>query len=157
MAITLAQIVDAIEDTLDEATTLVRSQSYDELTEGIHDLPLLQVYPETQTGVSVGAETDRMTFGGAGGEEDTPARDKEYIIHADYYARQRSHIGEDMAALVNGIDAMENVLEAVNVKPYFSLEGIKAFSWFWTRVAFQYGDPQVRYVGARFEIRVRVF
>ena len=159
MAITPAQIIDAIENTLDEATTLVRSQSYDELTEGIHgaDMPLLQVYPEANSGVSAGSEADRMTFGGAGGDEDTPVRQKEYVIHADYYAQQRTKLGEDMSKLVDGIDAMENVLEAVNTSPYFGLDGIKAFHWAWSRVAFIYGDVQMPYVGARFVITVGVY
>ncbi|NIP86511.1 MAG: hypothetical protein GTO03_13470 [Planctomycetales bacterium] len=160
MAITLAQIIDAVEDTLDGATTVVRSQSYDELTEGVHpaDMPLLQVYPEANLGVDAGGGTsDRFTFGGKGGDENTPLRQKEYAIHADYYAQQRSHIGEDMSALVDGIDAMETVLESQDVKNYFGLAGIRSFTWSWSRVTFVYGDPQMSYVGARFVINVRVF
>lgn len=150
MSITLAQICDAIESTLDNATTLKRSQSYDELTEGIQDLPLLQVYPESGF-QSAASSTDRHTFGGSG----TPGRQTEFVIHADYYARQRAHIGEDMADLVDGIDAMQAVFEGQNQKDYFGLAGIQAFSWRWDRVTWTYAD--IQYMGARFTITVRVF
>ena len=150
MSITLAQICNAIETTLATATTVVRSESYDELTEGIHDLPMLQIYPEGSSQSPPGA-TDRHTFGGAG----NPVRQTEFVIHADYYARQRAHIGEDMAALVDGIDALQDVLEGQDQKPYFGLDGLKAFSWRWDRVTFVYAD--VNYIGARFMLLVRVF
>ena len=148
MAITLGQIVDAIESTLDDATTLVRSQSYDELTEGIHDTPLLQVYPQSGSQDPSGT-ADRTTFSAG-------VRQTEVIVHADYYAAERgAGIGEEMARLVDGIDAMTNVIEGQDEKPYFGLTGIKGFSWRWDRVTFDYGG--VNYVGARFMITLRVF
>jgi len=152
MSITLAQICDAIETTLGAATTLTatdgtHSQSYDELEEGIGDVPMLQVYPQSGSQDAAG-RTDRTTFGGGN-------RQTEFVIHADYYARERSHIGEDMALLVNGIDAMQNVFEGQDKKPYFDLAGIQAFRWTWERVQFAYGGTS--YMGARFMITVRVF
>ena len=101
MSITLVQIVDAIESTLSAVSTLARSMSYDELTEGMNDYPTLQIYPEDGDQDPSG-NTDRTTFGAG-------VRQTVFTIHADYYARQRSHIGEDMAALVDGIYAMQNV------------------------------------------------
>ena len=151
MSVTLAEICDAVEDTLAAAITVIRSESYDELTEGVHaaDVPLLQVYPEAGL-QDAGGRTDRYTF-------QAGARQTEFTLHADYFARQRSHIGLDMKALVNGIDALQNVLEAQDKKPYFGLDGIRAFSWTWSRVVFAYGDPQLAYMGARFVLLVRVF
>jgi hypothetical protein len=156
--VTLGAIVDAVEGVLDDATTLARSQTYDELTESIPpgDMPLLQVYPEGNPGVAVGGTTDRTSFGGG-------VRVQQYVIHADYYARQRSHIDEDMKALVDGIDAMEAVLVTENLKPYFGLsddagnDAIESFNWSWSRVTFVYGDAQTPYVGARFVINVFVY
>jgi hypothetical protein len=146
--VTLAQICDAIETTLGAATTVTRSQSYDGLTEGVHDTPLLQVYPENGT-QDVGGATDRTTFRGG-------VRQTEFTVHADYYAAARgTSIGEEMGRLVDGIDAITNVLEGQDQKPYFGLEGIKAFSWRWDRVIFDYAG--VAFVGARFAIVVRVF
>ena len=149
MSITIAQICDAIASTLSAATTTPRTQSYDELTEGVNDVPMLQVYPENGNQDPSG-NTDRTTFKAG-------VRQTMLTIHADYYAHQRVHIGEDMAALVSGIDALTDIFEAQDTKPYFGLEGIQAFSWSWQRVTFQYGDPQYSYVGARFIINVRVF
>ena len=156
--ITLNAIVDAVSDTLGTATTLNRSQSYDELTENIPDWPLLQVYWESFSPVSTDSGTDRRTFGGLGGDEDTPLRDKEIIVHADYYARPRSHIDEDMKAVVDGADALLDILETVDVTPFFGLDGIKAWSLqSATRSTFIYNDPQTPYAGVRFVIAIRVF
>ena len=149
MAVTLGQILNAIEATLATATTVNRSESYDELTEGIHDFPMLQVYPEAGT-QDPGGGTDRTTFRGG-------VRQTEFTIHVDYYARQRSHIGEDMSALVDGIDALQNVFEAQDTKSYFGLAGIRAFKWSWSRAVFTYGDPNVSYMGARFVLTIRIF
>lgn len=148
-SITLAQIIDAIEATLSTAPTLERSMSYDELTEGINDTPLLQVYPEAGDQDPT-TNTDRTTFRAG-------VRQTSLTINCDYYAQQRKHIGEDMAVLVDGIDAMTTIFEAQDTKPYFGLDGIQAFHWGWQRVTFDYGDPAINYVGARFTLTIRVF
>ena len=149
MAITFAQILDAIKTILATAPKLARAMSYNELTETIPDAPLLQVYPESGDQDPTG-NADRTTFKAG-------VRQTALIVHADYYAQQRSNLGEDMGKLVDGIDAMTTIFEAQDVKPYFGLVGIKAFHWSWTRVLFDYGTPGVNYVGARFIIVVRVF
>jgi hypothetical protein len=148
--ITLTAINSAIEAALAAATGLTYSQDYNELTEGMQDIPTLQVYwfsgPKTDP-TSGSAQT---TFGAG-------VRQKSITFHADLYARQRSHIGEDMAALLPLVDAIHNVLESQQ-KPYFGLAGIKAIeSWDPRQVIFEYGDQQINYVGARFVIQVRVF
>jgi hypothetical protein len=148
-SITLGQILDAIEATLSAAPTLARSMSYDELTEGISDTPLLQVYPEAGDQDPTG-NADRTTFRAG-------VRQTNITINCDYYAQQRKHIGEDMAALVDGLDAMTEIFESQDTKPYFALDGIKAFHWSWQRVTFDYGDPQISYVGARFTLLIRTF
>jgi hypothetical protein len=114
-SISLVQICDAIRTTLAPAVT--RAQSVNELREQISDKGILQVYPEANAGVDVAEGTsDRRTFGGKGGVEEKPVRLKTYTIHADYYAQARKVIGEDMQALVDGIDAIEQILEAQDVK-----------------------------------------
>jgi len=151
MSITIAQICDAIESTLGAATGITRSQSYDELTESIPtgDTPLLQVYPETVRANATG-ETDRSSFRGG-------VRQTEIVILADLYAQQRRHMGEDMEALVDGIDAIIDVIEDQDTKSYFGLAGIQAFSWRGERVTFVYGDAQQPYVGMRFYFTLRIF
>jgi hypothetical protein len=145
--ITLAQICNGIESALSAATTLARSQSYDELTEGVHDIPTLQVYPESGL-QDAGGNTDRTTFGAG-------VRQTEFTIHADYYAAQQSNIGEDMAALVNGIDAIQNELEKQDSTRFGFSDHNLSFRWSWTRVQFVYNEAN--YMGARFIIVVRVF
>lgn len=148
-SVTLGQILTAIETTLSAAPTLARSMNYNELSEGVPDMPMLEVYPESGTQDPSGG-TDRTTFKAG-------VRQTELIVVCDYYAQARAHLAEDMAKLVDGIDAMTDIFEAQDTKPYFGLEGIKAFSWQWRRVTFVRGDPQIPYVGAHFQVTVRVF
>jgi len=145
--ITNAQICDAIRNKLVAAVGV--AQSYNALTEGMNDPNLIQVYPEAAR-QDPGGQTDRTTFGAHVRQTDT-------TINVDYYARQRREIGEDMAALVAGIDAITAVLEAQSHEPAFGLAGIQQFSWSWTRVLFSYGDPDIRYIGARFVIHIRTY
>lgn len=147
--ITLGQILNAVKNTLAVAPTLARSMSYNELTEGINDTPLLQVYPESGDQDPTGS-TDRTTFKAA-------VRQTNFTVNCDYYAHTRANLGEDMAKLVDGIDAMTTIFEAQDTKPYFGLDGIRAYHWSWQRVIFDYGDAQIKYVGARFTITIRTF
>ena len=142
---TLDELIDGIETVLSAAPSLVRSQTYDELTEGIHEYPLLQVYPEENPGTDWATNTDRITLTGVHSL-------KEYIIHADLYARARSHIAEDMKQLVDSINELEDILDTQGCPP-FDLDFVRSFRWSWSRVTFRYGD--VDYVGARFRITVR--
>jgi len=131
-SVTIAQICDAIDTTLGEvlvtAGVLVKSHSYDELEEGMQDQNTLQIYPEEEGPVSSGSETQQITLGS------DPFIDEEIVIHADYYARQRSHIGEDMAGLVAGIDKIRANLKGQNCPNPFDLTGIATFQWSWRRV-----------------------
>lgn len=146
-AITLAQINTAIKDTLETASGILYGQNFDELTESIPDDAILQVYPQSGLADST-TNTDRKTFKGQ-------VRTKEYLFRCDVYTKQRSDIGEDMGKLLPLIDAVEAVLEQQDVKPYFGLDGIKAFKWMWERVEFEYAT--LSYVGARFELTITVF
>jgi len=142
---TLDALLDAIEGIMDDAASLVRSQTYDELTEGIHDYPLLQVYPEENTGTDWTGETDRVTLSGKHSV-------KEYTVHADIYAQQRANIAEDMKKCVDVANEMEDILDDLSY-PLFGLACVTSFRWSWRRVVFEYGG--VKYMGARFVIVVR--
>src|SRR3990167_5967940 len=115
MSITLLQICDAVRDTLGAAPSLVREQSLDELTESIPDTPLLQVYPERGSADPSG-NTDRTTFSAV-------VRQSIIVIHADLYAHQRSHIGEDMSLFATCVDELITEIEKQDTKPYFGLDG----------------------------------
>lgn len=149
MTITVEQINTAIADTLADATGLDANavQDYDELSEGIIDTPTLQVYwRRTRTDVESGSA--QTTFRGV-------VRQTSLTFHADLYAQQRSHIGEDMAALLPLIDAVQAELEEQRTTR-FGLENIEAIeSWQGDQTIFDYSGTL--YVGARFVIIVRVF
>jgi hypothetical protein len=153
--VTVAQICDAIDDTLGQplinSGDLIVSQNYDELTESVTDPKFLQIYPEEQLQTSIGSETQKMTLGG------TPYIQEDIVINVDYYARQRSHIGEDMSQLVSGIDAIRANLKTQNCPNPFDLTGIANFTWSWRRVIFEYGGPEQKYMGARFRLVLRTF
>jgi len=145
--ITITQIVDAIKTTLGAASGVARAQSGTQLTEGIPDTPLLQVYWEAEN-TSDFSQNDRLTFKAG-------RRAAHITIHADVYARQRSHIGEDIAAVQTLAEAVRDVLEAQDTEPYFALAGLKAFKWAAQRVTFTYGA--VDYGGIRFTLEVWVY
>ena len=149
MAITIAQINTAIADDLETATGLGADavQDFDELSEGINDTPMLQVYWfDTTTDPTSGAA--QSSFRGV-------VRQTSMTFRADLYARQRSHIGEDMEALLPLIDAIQIRLEAQKADR-FGLEGVKAIER-WTARQVVFETAGVGYVGARFEIKLRVF
>jgi len=153
MAVTIGQIVDAVADTLSATTGINRTQSYNELTEGMNTLPTLQVYPESW-GVSQDSATDRLTFvkqstGQPG------VRYTEMVLFADLYVRQRSQLNEDWGEAVDGADALNTMLEQEGTCDHFGLVGIKSFRWDAARVLFSYA--QTLYTGFRFTITVRVF
>jgi len=158
--VTLKQICDAIHQELGLALVasgdLTRSQNAasdnvlnDGLTEGINDPNTLQVYWEEESPVSVGGGTQKKTLGS------TPYIDEEIIILADYYCQQRAHIGEDMAKLIAGVDAIRANLKTQNCPNPFALTGIPSFQWSGQRVVFDYGG--VSYVGARFRLVLRTY
>ena len=148
-SVTVAQINDAVKDTLSAASGMTYAQSYNELTEGINDTPMLQVYWQSHR-VDPDSNTAQRSFRGV-------TRQTSLVFYADLFPRQRSHIDEDMGALLPLVDAIDEVLEAQRVKPYFGLEGIEAIEgWEAQQVLFEYPN-NIKFLGARFTIRLRVF
>lgn len=149
MTVSIADICDAITSALSAATGLSVAQSFDALGEGINDAPLLQVYPDAGEQDPSG-QTERTTFGAG-------VRQTSLTVLADLYAKQRAFLAEDMGKLVGMVDAITNVLEQQDSTPPFGLAGIQDFKWSWRRVVFQYGDPDIKYIGARFTLIMRIF
>ncbi len=148
--VSTADINTALLTTLGAAANLIRTQDFDEITEGMQDTPTLQVYPET-LGSDVTTNTDRSTFGGGLKQTDT-------IFNADVLVNQRSNIGEDMAKVLPLTDQIVEILQSQNKKPYFDINpktAIKAFSWTANRVIFSYAA--VDFIGVRFVITIRTF
>ena len=149
MSVTLGAICNGIETTLSAALGLEESEAYDELRDSLPSdmCPLLQVYPGSGS-CDVGGRTDRTTFGG-------DVRQKQIVILADLYASERSFLKQDMESTVDMLDALIDVLETQDDKPFFGVVGIQAFKWSWKRVTLRFGDAH--FMGARFTITLRIF
>jgi len=148
---TIADLILAIATTLGAAPSLTRTQyagvtaAISRLTEGAEDIPLLQVYPEANTTTDWTGQTDRISLNGKHSI-------KEYTIHADLLARQRSQMDEDMAQLVTSIDEFEAILDT-QAYPLFGRIYVTSYQWSWHRVVFRYAN--VDYMGARFVLVIR--
>jgi hypothetical protein len=94
--------------------------------EGIAETPTAQVYLEAMN-LSV--------------------RQRKVTLHIDVYARQRSNLADDVTAVQELADVVEEVLESQTHKPYFNLD-IEAFHYRLERVVFEYAS--VKYSGLRF-------
>ncbi|MBK8023517.1 MAG: hypothetical protein IPK19_19310 [Chloroflexi bacterium] len=141
--VTIAAINTAIAETLGGAAGIARAQDAGDLSEGVIDLPAVQVYWQGST-----TALDRVTFGAG-------VRQTRLTFHADVYARQRSHLGEDMAKVLVLAEAVQTVLEAQGRPPFFGLAGIRDLRWSAERATFDYGGAA--YAGVRFVIEVGVF
>lgn len=153
--LTTTQICDAIKDTLGASAEIARAQSVGELSDSMEDLPMLRVYPFFEETDPSGT-TDRQTFGGKGGDENTPVRWTSLVINADVPVDHRSDIGDDMARVATVWDSMSALMRE-NVKPYFDLTGIKAFSWNQQLTTFQWGATLLSYLGIQLKINIEVF
>ncbi len=148
--VTIAEINTAIKDTLAVADGLVRSQNYNELSEGMNDYPTMQVYWNSGETDATNA-VDRSSFGGG---IKPPVRQADLQFYVDVYATQRSDLAEDNDKLTTMASNIWTVLDQ-QVNPPYGLSAIRAHHWTAQRVNFQYGDET--YPGVRFIISVRVF
>lgn len=146
--ITLTQIVEAIRLELDGIASFKQVQGGSTITESIPETPLGQVYVETVQ-QDVTSQTDQTTFG------TSPTRQTQIIVHVDVYARVRSNIGTDMAAIMTVADAVITELESQPPAKPFSLTGLRAFNWTANRVIFTYANQEL--VGMRFVLTFRVY
>lgn len=151
MAITLAQIINAISDyiAVADGVSYAMSQARSEIEESIPDPAIVQVY-FVSLETSYNSGTDRKSFG-------ADIRQTLITVYVDVYAQTRSHIGEDLSRLLDLVDAVQDRLELVTVKPYFALVGIGAFQWRADWATLKYGVPEVSYTGVRFTLSLTVF
>lgn len=144
MTLTFTELVEGIRSTLAEVTEVAQAQGGTTVTDGMNDLPALQVYLDSFEQAHRSG-TDRTTFRGG-------IRETTIDINVDVYARQRSHIGEDMAAVHSIADAIQAKLEEQDTAPFFGLTELKSFRYRGERVTFVYGDTQISYAGLRIVI-----
>ena len=146
MSITLAEICDGIKDGFSSAANLRVSQSYDELTEGIHDFPLMQVYPSRGHADAANAN-DRTTFSGG-------IRQTEFVIVADIYVSPMADIAEDMADTVALIDQLWDLCEDQTSADFFDITGCRSWNWSFDYATLIYAG--ISYRGVRWTFTIRV-
>lgn len=155
-SVTYRAMLDGIAATFREIDHLSHTpngvQTGDAITEDFPDLPMAQVYPEASTTDDWAGNNDRSSFR-AGSRVTT------FRIVIDIPTRRRSHVGEDMASVIEMADAIQGKLEEQRTRPLFGVVGIQGFSWRWERVLHQRGagEGQHLYVGLRVHLEVRVF
>lgn len=148
------EICDAIRDTLRAHADITYVWSPNEIKEDITEDATFHIYVVRGACDAGGGQTDRTTYGAA-------VRQYELTINIDCYPQQRRHVGEDMAALYDILDDVNEVLMDQDYKPYFGLQDedgndvIKAYSWFWDFEAFAYANRP--FTGARYTLTVRMF
>jgi hypothetical protein len=147
--VTYDAIVEGIAAELDEIAALRVVQRYDELTEDFSDCPMAQVYPDAGE-TDAFSENDRMTFRGIG-------RVHELAVVADIACRARGNIDDDMKAVADMAELVQNKLEEQKTRPFFDVDGIKAFRWRWERTTFARGSEGKNYVGLKLRVTVRVW
>lgn len=141
--LTLETICDAIAAEFAAVTSLVRVQSPDDLTEGMHDTPTLAVYP-----VSVTRNPDQFTLRQA-------VRRTQITARADVFVAPRANIDEDIVDVVDVTDAIIAELDAQREPPYFHCAGIRSLNWRWELVTFDYAGG--KYSGGRFTLDMEVY
>jgi hypothetical protein len=157
--VSVGAICNAIAASLALTVGITRTQSYNQLTEGMNTFPTLQVYPDFWE-VSAGSETDRHAFVDAAAG--IPGlRISEFTIFCDLYVRRRSQLAQDWGDAVDLASLLHDRLDTEGACPHFGLAAIRSFHWTAQRVVFEYGrDGQgqpLLYTGFRFTLTVRVF
>lgn len=149
--VTYGSLCYAVADTLAVAIPDMLVQRYDEISEGIPQTPLLQVYPDNGVVDDLGTN-DRATF-------DAHIRRTHLVVFADGYARPRSHLGEDLKAQMQMIDAFDARLIEQMKQPFFGLPHIQSFHWKWQRATFPIGEgtSRIEYAACRFTIDLWVW
>ena len=154
--VTILAVCNGVEATLAPLITgLARSQSMDELTEDYPDLPLMQVYWTGDDTDPNSVNNDRTTFG-------KHVSVTERVVNVDLIVRQRSQLGEDMAAVAANGELLIAALDAQTASPLFGVAGCKGLSYRVEYVTFQRGGSSeggqaVLYVGVRAILTVRIF
>lgn len=148
--ITIRQMTDAIKKTLSGIASIKQLQDSETIAETIAETPLVQIYFGRRE-ILMGS-TDRVTFSGRRDNSVPPIRPKRTTIIIDAYGRQRSQIGQDIAAIQDLADEIEDALDQQNHKPYFGLSQLEAFKFYSERVIFEYGNT--KYSGVRFTLEL---
>lgn len=156
----IAEMCTTIHDAIEEldvtgplgANGLHQVQNYNELTEGINDAPLAQIYWESLNSPGIG-EMPVTTL-----PTKRPTRD--LLFRVDVFVQRRNNIDENMKNVVVWADRLwDKIEETLIICGYFGDKSIYVISWNAQRVVFDYGSTNTAsmlYPGVRCEINVRV-
>jgi hypothetical protein len=151
MSVTYYDLVHAVGNTFKAIPSIKQVQVLEDIEEGVGDTPLLKVYYGDSETDAVG-DTDRTSF-------DASIRQTVITVKVEGYARQRSHIGEDLRAQLDLIDRLDARLCEQVKQPYFGLPVIQVFHWKFERVTYRIGEgaTAVLFAGCDLEIRLFVY
>ncbi len=144
--ITEAQVCDAIAGTFRTLIPTLSVQSYNQLTDGIPELPLLQVY-WWKFIEDAATETDR-----AAPQHTVTISDDTYRLLL--YAKTRSELSEDMPVVMDMVSNMRGAVYAQQ-STYFGLPAIKSMKWQGQYAVLRYGGEA--YAGAQIILTIRIF
>jgi hypothetical protein len=155
----IAAICTVIHDAIEEldvngvlgANGLHQVQNYDELTEGINDAPLAQIYWESLNSPGIG-EVPAYTL-------PTKRFSRDLLFRVDVYVTRRNHLDENMRNTVIWADRLwDKIEETLLICSAFGDDAIWIINWSMQRVVFSYGNtsPPLLYPGVRCELTVRV-
>jgi len=132
------------------ANGLHQVQNYNELTEGINDAPLAQVYWESLNSPGLG-EMPANTL-------PTKQFTRDLLFRVDIFVARRNNLDENMKAVVVWADRLWDKLEeTILICEYFGDRAIWVTNWTAQRVVFDYNTSTgLLYPGVRCEITVRV-
>lgn len=147
----ISEMTEGVRLQLETSGAFKQAQANLTLTESIPETPLVQVYFETKEFLNT--MTDRRTFAGDRTGE-RPVKTQNITIYVDIYAAQRAEIGRDVKAVQDLVDEVDEMLEAQTHRPYFNLEGVKAFTYRAERVTIEVA--QNKYAGVRFILTLTV-
>jgi hypothetical protein len=149
--ISYGQILFNVAQCLKDTAGVKRVENYQELSEGVADLPLIQVYFESAETDSAADDVSYTTFGGV-------IRQTRMTIIIDSFGRQRSNLSEDSEAQVMLLDALDNqLIDHTANNQFFGLTAIKQAKWSHQMVLHVRGDQQINYAGLRTTLTITIF
>ena len=149
MAILITDMCTGIKSVVELATGVERAYDYNEMPEAVNnaDTPALVVYFQ--------ALEEDPTNQTSGSSFSHKIRQRNWVFHVDVLAAQRNHLNENNEVMCKMTDAIIDVLETQDRRPYFGVNGAEQFKFTAERVVINLGA--VDFYGIRFIITVRSF
>lgn len=141
----IVDVVNAVASAIESSTDVWFTQRPDQMMDGVFDLPVVWVYPDS--GRANMSRTHSHTFTGQ-------SQVSTCVVNIDVIADQRNFPFENVPEMVEMIDNINSKLGAIETKPYFGLDTIQAFNWSWEKMVWEVeGDPLL-YIGVRFIVEL---